>query len=100
MNATVTQRLAKWYESKCNGEWEHACGVRIETVDNPGWRITIDLKGTPLEQASFATYEDKYHDEREWLRCWKDGSTFQAACGPCRIEDALSKFCDWAEAAE
>src|SRR5262249_22194084 len=93
-------RLAKWYESNCDGTWEHGYGVQVETVDNPGWHITIDLNGTPLEHAPFTTHEDKYQDEREWLRCWKEGSTFRAACGPRRVDEALAMFCDWAEAAE
>jgi hypothetical protein len=38
--------LEKWYALNCNGDWEHGYGVTIETQDNPGWRIEIDLKDT------------------------------------------------------
>ena len=30
--------LENWYAGQCNGVWEHGCGVRIDTLDNPGWR--------------------------------------------------------------
>ena len=41
--------LQNWYTDQCNGEWEHEYGVNIQTSDNPGWIIDIDLAFTPLE---------------------------------------------------
>ncbi|MES1181234.1 MAG: Imm53 family immunity protein [Flavobacterium sp.] len=38
--------LQTWYQSQCDGHWEHSYGIKIDTVDNPGWFITIDLDGT------------------------------------------------------
>ena len=35
--------LQKWYRSQCNGEWEHAEGISIGTLDNPGWSIEVSL---------------------------------------------------------
>ena len=40
--------LEGWYTRCCDGEWEHRYGVCIETLDNPGWLIRIDLTGTDL----------------------------------------------------
>jgi immunity protein 53 of polymorphic toxin system len=94
---SLLQRLASWYERNCDGRWEHGQGVKIETLDNPGWSISIDLKGTALEATPFLVKEDRYHEQREWLRCWKDGVTFRAACGPRRLEDAVNLFVEWAE---
>lgn len=36
--------LQDWYCSQCNGDWEHGYGVSIETLDNPGWSLKIELK--------------------------------------------------------
>lgn len=44
---TPMQRLQEWFAKHCNGEREHMSGVRIETTDNPGWWIKIELEGTP-----------------------------------------------------
>ncbi len=41
--------LQQWYSHQCDGDWEHENGIRIETLDNPGWSISIDLIGTELE---------------------------------------------------
>lgn len=38
--------LGDWYQSNCNGDWEHEYGTAIETIDNPGWAITIDVSET------------------------------------------------------
>ena len=32
--------LQRWYVAQCDGEWEHAYGVEIGTLDNPGWSIS------------------------------------------------------------
>jgi hypothetical protein len=38
--------------------------VSIETLDNPGWRIRIDLTGTPLASAAadWSKLERSEHD--------------------------------------
>lgn len=42
--------ISNWFSSECNGDWEHENQIKIETVSNPGWYITIDLTGTSLEE--------------------------------------------------
>jgi hypothetical protein len=41
--------LQEWYAAMSDGDWEHELGISIETIDNPGWVVSIDLEGTPLE---------------------------------------------------
>lgn len=41
--------LIDWYLSNCDGDWEHVYGVKLETLDNPGWILTIDLAETDLD---------------------------------------------------
>lgn len=45
--------LEEWMRSMCNGDWEHCYGVKFDTLDNPGWRIQIDIEGTVLEEKNF-----------------------------------------------
>ena len=35
------EALQHWYESQCDGDWEHEFGVKIGTLDNPGWMVDI-----------------------------------------------------------
>ena len=46
------QWLQSWYQEQCDNDWEHQYGIKIDSLDNPGWVVTIDLAGTPLEDAS------------------------------------------------
>jgi len=54
----VLAELQRWYESQCNEDWEHQYGVKIDTLDNPGWSVIIDLDDTDLEGKPFQTVED------------------------------------------
>jgi hypothetical protein len=68
--------LANWYASNCNGDWEHSYGVLIQTIDNPGWSIIIDLIDTPLEGRELnELLIDKSEDD--WLRVSSDGKRFK-----------------------
>ena len=44
-----TGLLEKWYRQQCNGDWEHSWGIKIDTLDNPGWTIEINLNETIAE---------------------------------------------------
>jgi hypothetical protein len=44
----IIARLQNWYAAQCDGNWEHAWGIKIDTLDNPGWTVTIYLHDTPL----------------------------------------------------
>jgi hypothetical protein len=46
MNAIA--EIQKWFHLQYDGNWEHHHGITIETCDNPGWLIAINLKDTPL----------------------------------------------------
>jgi hypothetical protein len=41
--------LEEWYAARCDGDWEHSWGVKIDTLDNPGWTISINLNDTRAE---------------------------------------------------
>ena len=58
----VFEWLQNWFKSQCDGDWEHEYGVKIETVDNPGWYVVINLTGTECEGCAFpgATFCTSY----------------------------------------
>jgi hypothetical protein len=41
--------LEHWYATQCHGDWAEDRGVMIESLDNPGWMLRVDLRGTELE---------------------------------------------------
>ena len=99
MNALV--ELQKWYRYQCDGDWEHGEGISIGTLDNPGWRIEISLRGTHLEGRDFrgrayGVGEDAQTSGEEWLTCKVEGNVFKAFGGPFKLEEMIGVFLDWA----
>jgi len=88
--------LEQWYSSQCNGDWEHQFGLKIETLDNPGWSVTIDLVETELEDKPFPELRDNYEDEDDWMRCRRTATAFEGVSGPHRLADILQVFFEWA----
>lgn len=71
MKSDTISRLQEWYISNCDDDWEHSFGVTIGTLDNPGWSVSINLAGTPLEEIKFDEYSYGVGDEVEddWIGC-------------------------------
>jgi len=92
----ILRWLQKWYLSNCDGYWEHMYVVTIETLDNPGWRVQIDLTETPLENMSFDRVQYDRGDG-DWVICLKKDGVYQASGGPEKLEEILLIFKRWAE---
>jgi hypothetical protein len=87
--------LQSWYQARSNGEWEHAHGVTIETLDTPAWMVTIDLAGTALDGRTMP----KVHDERsasDWLLCEIDHNQFCGQGDSQKLFAILEIFQRWA----
>lgn len=88
--------LQKWYFRQCDEDWEHSFGIKIETLDNPGWHISIDLEGTDLDGKAFVSTEKNYDSELEWLTCKVRNNVFEGACGPMELDKVINIFLEWA----
>lgn len=84
-------RLQQWYLAQCNGSWEHHFGVKIDTLDNPGWSFIVDLHGTRHQDAPLERIEIE-KSENDWLHCWKEESRFLGMGGPVNLNDIIEQF--------
>jgi len=91
--------LSAWYAAQCDGSWEHQHGIEIETLDNPGWSLKVDLADTKLCDIAFETIEHRSDGDVSWWRCWREGNEFRAACGPLDLSSAMKIFIAWANSA-
>lgn len=90
--------LQAWYLAQCDGDWERRHGIRIGTLDTPGWRVTIDLAGTPLADHEFNSVD--YHgSETYWYECRVSDGRWEGSGGPRALEELVRMFLVWAEAA-
>ena len=100
--------LTQWYLAQCDEDWEHQFGVTIETLDNPGWRLAIDLEGTPLRDRPFQPIEENVGDQAvqgpggdcRWVVCKRDGFKFTGFSGPRELGRLIRIFREWATAAD
>jgi len=83
--------LEKWYAGQCNGDWEHGHGVRIKTLDNPGWRVHISLRDTKRQDATLAVIKLTRRQD-DWISYWVEKQEFQFACGPKNLSEAIDIF--------
>jgi hypothetical protein len=95
MTTEALFRLQDWYLAHCDGEWEHSYGVKINTLDNPGWELIVDLDHTELADEPFKAVE-RESDDRDWIRCQLRGSKFEAAGGPLNLQEIIDTFLTWA----
>jgi hypothetical protein len=91
--------LQDWYSAHCNGDWEHHYGLSIESLDNPGWHLKIDLCGTKAEGRTLDWIEIE-RTEGDWIHYSVKNNKFDAAMGPQNLEEAIGIFLRWFETAD
>jgi Immunity protein 53 len=87
--------LQKWYAANCNGDWEHSFGVVIESLDNPGWSVKIDLEATSLDSKNYQSFQRESEDK--WLFCRVENNKFIGAGDETQLEEILKGFLSWAQ---
>jgi hypothetical protein len=87
----IIKRLEKWYSAQCDGDWEHSWGITIETLDNPGWKVTIELNATRHQDVVWEKL-DKNLGENNWVSCVKKGPRFIGYGDPTKLEEILEYF--------
>jgi len=95
----IISRLQAWYARQCDGDWEHTYGIEIRTLDNPGWRVRIDLTDTNLDGRSFEPVQRGLDSEAstDWHSMSVEENKFEGAGDPLKLGYILQTFLDWAE---
>lgn len=88
--------LEEWYLSNCNNDWEHSYGITIETTDNPGWHVKINLKDTPFENGK-RDYVLTKINENDWLGFKIENAEFVAVGDPSKLSKLLELFREFVE---
>jgi hypothetical protein len=93
MKETI-ERIQDWYKINCNGDWEHSYGYKIETLDNPGWAIKIDLSETSLDKLEFKREFKNSNNENDWFNIHTENKTLVIYCGPENMKKVFGIFFD------
>lgn len=91
--------LKDWYAAQCDGAWEHAYGITLSTVDNPGWVLRVELTGTALQGRAFVPLRrGDPNAGGDWLDCKVEAGSFVAAGGTDQLAEIVGTFLAWARA--
>jgi hypothetical protein len=86
--------LQDWYADHCNGDWEHSFGVALDTLDNPGWSLVIDLAETELAGRTLTPLRID-RTETDWIWASIEDGRFCVRCGPGNLVEAIGLFRRW-----
>jgi hypothetical protein len=96
--------LQQWYANQCDDDWEHRFGITIQTLDNPGWLVTVDLTGTAMQgigMKEVGQLSDINHSgfrgKHDWLHCKVEEDRFLGAGGPFSLLSICDVFKRWIE---
>lgn len=87
--------LTKWFEENCDGDWEHNYKISIETLDNPGWYLKVELSDTKDEGKLLSL--KVFENENDWHEASSDGNTFTAYGDISKLLKLLSIFKEFIE---
>ena len=91
--------LQDWYKKQCDGVWEQMYGVKIETLDNPGWKVEIDLVDTKYQEMKALPKSHKVDvDDANWIVCNMDARKFSGYGDSTKLGEILDIFNKWVQA--
>ena len=70
--------------------------MRIDTLDNPGWRLHIGLRGTKRQDAASPEVA-LTRSQDDWIYYWVEKEEFRVACVPKNLSEAIDIFVGWFE---
>lgn len=93
----IVNWISTWFSSHCDGDWEHENIIKIETLSNPGWTITIDVNYTELDEIDIKLEKYRASDD-DWYSFEIKKNTFRAGGDPSKLYFLLNKFKELVEA--
>lgn len=92
--SNIVLQLEQWYANQCDGDWEHEFGIKIENIDNPGWKVSIPLERTSVKNKGFEEIKID-RSENDWVHCNKHGNEFIAWGGAKNLSEIIEIFFSW-----
>jgi hypothetical protein len=91
MTQSTLDALESWFRAQCDGDWEHSYGLSIESIDNPGWHVEIDLSETALAGVDVPFSRDE-RSKSDWLQFEVRAGKFTGSSGVGNLGELLRQF--------
>lgn len=88
---TNLEKLQSWYIQQIDGDWEHTYGIKIDTLDNAGWILQVDLAETPHQNLNLA-YQLFEESDTDWYFVKTQNQKFEAGGDPTKLDFLIEKF--------
>ncbi len=95
-DAGISLWLQTWYKTQCDGEREHQYGVRIDTLDNPGWSVKMQLRLTHFASSPEREIR-KERAKNQWIVCRNLNQRFERFGDAQKLTTILQTFRQWIE---
>ncbi len=91
--------IQNWFKENCDGKWEQGEGILINTLENPGWEVEIDISNTSIANIdlSWILNENGKHD---WYGVKIENQKFNASGDAGKLEFLLNLFREMIEKIE
>lgn len=86
----ILEYFANWYQSKCDGVWEHMHGIEISNIDNPGWKI--EISGEDNKTPFILSQEE---GEDNWIVINASDNQFTGYCSVQNLLTVLERAKAW-----
>ena len=83
--------LNEWYVSQSHIPTLNKTLIKINTLENPGWNLKIDLKSIGLKLSDSIVHQMDRTKE-DWYHCFIKDGIFYAPCGPFNLGEVIGIF--------
>lgn len=102
MSDFSVSQIENWYAANCDGDWEHQGGLDISTLDNPGWRVQLDLDtiehrfDETVASLDRSVADDDVTSGPDWIfyRFDRNKNVLVAYCGVRNLTEVLAFMLD------
>jgi len=91
MNDTILDWIQQWFLNNCDGAWEQGEAIQINTTDNPGWEVEIDMSNTSLATLSIPQILNE-KNKNDWYSVKIEDKTFSASGDAQKLQFLLGLF--------
>jgi hypothetical protein len=96
LNYDILKWLQNWFFQNCDGKWEKEQRLLIETIDNPGWLLTLQLKNSINDNKAIEELSIE-RTEQNWCQSHIKKNEFVAVGGPFNLTEILYYFRNFIE---
>ena len=95
----ITDWIQNWFKNNCDGDWEKAEVILINTTENPGWEVEIDISNTSIANMNINWILNE-NGAQDWYGVKIENQKFNATGDSGKLKFLLGLFKEMIEKIE